>query len=71
MSYNTTFSDGTSDVNSGTFGGALRVIANRYSVAVDTLSVETSDDRTLVWMSGGDAENDDGSNAVAEIKKIK
>lgn len=69
MSYNTTFSDGTSDVNSETFEGALRVIANRYEVAVDDLVTEESEERTLVWLDEDSAKNDDGAKAVAEIRE--
>jgi len=49
---------------------ALRQIANKYGVPADELVTEEDEGerpRTLVWLNETDADQDDGSNAVAEL----
>jgi hypothetical protein len=61
------YADGTTGETCDTEEIALEAVASRYRVPAEDLETEENNGRTLVWLSAEDAQNDDGSNAVAEI----
>ena len=62
-----TFADGTSDILCNASAAQERIAA-RYGVETHTLVSEDSGDRALSWLEDESAENDDGAQAVAEIR---
>jgi hypothetical protein len=54
-----------------TLSDALADIRQAYPSAVDNSDDEDSRGRILVWASEGEAENDDGKNAVASLWREK
>ncbi len=62
-----TYSNGTPSDTANTTEEALEIIAAAKGVDAADLITDDSGDRTLVWLSEEDAENDDGAKAVAQI----
>lgn len=63
------FSDGSNSRYGISEDAAYSRIAAKYGVAVSDLVTDDSGDRTLVWLSEADAENDAGAKAVAELRR--
>ena len=67
------FADGTKTYTSKGETRALELVAEKFGIDAKEMiwSDDAHEDRMLVWASAGDAEQDDGQRAIAEIRTMR